>query len=159
VYTTEENTFASNTAESSTVHYANNILGCNRAYHSKDCAYCSWPRDADHMFGCESTRNSSFCINCYYSWKLSRCFECDTSQNCTGSYFLHNCENVHDSMFCFNVKNLKYAVGNAEVGREEFLRLKAMLLSEITRSLAKSRNYGRSIYSLGKSTRASDTKI
>ena len=149
VYTTEENSFASNTAESSTVHYAANILGCNRAYHAKDCAYCSWPRDCDHMFGCESTRDSSFCINCYYSWKLSRCFECDTSQNCTGSYFLHNCENVHDSMFCFNAKNLRYAVSNAEVGREEFERLKKLLLSEIVRSLEKTGSYARSIYNMG----------
>lgn len=149
VYTTEEDSFASNTAESSTVHYAANILGCNRAYHAKDCAYSSWPRDADHMFGCESTRNSSFCIGCYYSWKLSRCFECDTSQNCTGSYFLHNCENVHDSLFCFNAKNLRYAVANAEVGREEFLRLKSLLLSEIVRSLEKTGSYARSIYAIG----------
>jgi hypothetical protein len=72
----------------------------------------------------------------------------DTSQNCTGAYFCHNCENVHDSMFCFNAKNLRYAIGNAEVGKEAFERAKRMLLAEITSSLEKTGDYERSIYGI-----------
>ena len=150
LFTPEEFLFTSNAAECSTVHYGSNVLCCSRAYHAKDSAYSCWPRDSDHMFGCDATRNSSFCFHCYNSYKLTRCFDADTSQNCTGSYFLHNCENVHDSMFCFNVKNLRYAIGNAEVGKEEFGRVKKMLLSEIAASLEKTRDYKRSIYGIAR---------
>ena len=148
VFSTEEFVLTSNAAESSTVHYGNNILCCSRAYHAKDSAYSCWPRDCDHMFGCDATRNSSFCFHCYNSYKLTRCFDVDTSQNCTGCYFCHNCENVHDSMFCFNVKNLRYAIGNAEVGKEAFERAKKLLLSEITSSLEKTGDCKRSIYNI-----------
>jgi hypothetical protein len=154
VFSTEEFVLTTNAAECSTVHYGNNVLCSSRAYHAKDCAYSCWPRDCDHMFGIDATRNSSFCIHCYNSYKLSRCFEVDTSQNCTGAYFCHNCENVHDSMFCFNAKNLRYAIGNAEVGKETFEKAKKMLLAEITASLEKTGDYRRSIYDIARSGKA-----
>ena len=153
VFSTEEFLLTSNAAECSSVHYGNSVLCCSRAYHAKDSGYSCWPRDSDHMFGCDATRNSSFCMHCYNSYKLTRCFEVDTSQNCTGSYFLHNCENVHDSMFCFNVKNLRYAVGNAEVGREEFARVKRLVLGEILSSLEKTRDYPLGIYEIARAGR------
>jgi len=101
-----------NMAECASVQESANGWRASRVYFCKDVAYSFWPRDADHVFGCDSVRNSSFLVNCYNSFKLSRCFEADTCQNCTGCYFCHNCENVHDSMFCFNAKNLRYAIGN-----------------------------------------------
>lgn len=138
-----------NTIECSSVYEASDCFRCSRVYEGKYCAYSFWPRNSEHMYGCDSTRNSSFCLNCYNSYKLSRCFEVDTSQNCTGSYFLHNCENVHDSMFCFNVKNLRYAIGNAEVDKAAFEKFKSMLLAEVLASLEKTHDYKRSIYLIG----------
>ena len=116
----------------------------------KDCAYCTWPRNSEHCYGSARTFACSFVIRCFNSLKLSRCLECDCSRDCTGAYFCHNCENVHDSMFCFNVKNLRYAIGNAEVGKEEFERAKRMLLAEITGSLEKTHDYKRSIYDIAR---------
>ena len=114
----------------------------------KDCAFCTWPRNSEHCYGSARTFMCSFVIRCFNSLKLSRCLECDCSRDCTGAYFCHNCENVHDSMFCFNAKNLRYAIGNAEVGREAFERAKKMLLSEIAASLEKTHDYKRSIYNI-----------
>jgi len=56
-------------------------------------------------------------------------------------------------MFCFNVKNLKYAIGNAEVGKEAFERVKKMLLSEITSSLEKTGDCKRSIYNIARANK------
>lgn len=116
----------------------------------KDCAFCTWPRNSEHCYGSARTFMCSFVIRCFNSLKLSRCLECDCSRDCTGAYFCHNCENVHDSMFCFNVKNLRYAIGNAEVGKEAFERAKRMLLAEITGSLEKTHDYKRSIYDIAR---------
>lgn len=115
---------------------------------SKQCGCGFWIRDSEHVFGGNEVRWSGFCINCYRSENLQRCFECDSCHDCTGLYFSHNCENVHDSLFCFNVKNKRYAIGNAEVGREAFLRAKELLLSGINAELDKSGSTARSIFSL-----------
>jgi len=55
----------------------------------------------------------------------------DSSRGCSDCYYSHNIENCQSCMFCFNVKNLRYAVGNAEVGREKFIAAKKILLDWI----------------------------
>jgi hypothetical protein len=125
--------------------------GCHHGWlfmQSKDCAYCSISRNNESSFGCREAVHSSFSLNCHFSVKLSRCFECDSCNSCSGCYFCHNCENVHDSMFCFNTKNKKYAIGNVEVGREKFMSAKKILLDWINAHLAKSRSLPLDIYSI-----------
>ena len=140
---------SSNMPECLSVQNSHACYHSARVYFTKYSAYCFWPRDSDRVFGCDAIRNSSFCINCYSSYKLTRCFEADTSQNCTGSYFIHNCENVHDSIFCFNTKNKRYAIANQEVGREQFLRIKKLTLDDIVSRLERNGEIKQSIYNLG----------
>ncbi|MCX6769892.1 MAG: hypothetical protein NT051_04410 [Candidatus Micrarchaeota archaeon] len=116
--------------------------------YSKNCAYNFYTLESESVFGCNSVRKSNFVIRCFLSAKLSRCFEVDSSRQCSDCYFCHNCENMQDSMFCFNVKNLKNAVGNAELPREEYLKIKSRVLSEINAHLDKSNGVPYSIFSL-----------
>ncbi|MFH1448738.1 MAG: hypothetical protein ABIG39_07805 [Candidatus Micrarchaeota archaeon] len=116
--------------------------------YAKYCGYTFWPRSSEHAFGCHAVFDSSFCINCYYSVKLTRCFEMDSCRNCSDCYFCHNCENLDECMFCFNVKSKRYAVGNVEVGREEYLRLKKMVLGRIGKELEGKKDVPCDIYNL-----------
>jgi hypothetical protein len=125
-----------------------NCFRCEINIGAKNCAHTFWPRDCDSMVGSFACMASSHSLKCYFSRNLSRCFEVDASRNCTGCYFCHNCENVHDSIFCFNVKNLRYAIGNAEVGKEEFLRVKKLLLDGIAQEAGKSQDCRWSVYNL-----------
>jgi len=52
-------------------------------------------------------------------------------------------------MFCFNAKNLRYAVGNVEVGRERFMEMKKKLLGEIARELEGKKGLRWGIYNIG----------
>ncbi len=115
---------------------------------SRLCASCFMARTCEHAFGCTDARNLSFCINCNDSVKLTRCFECDNSSNCSDCYFIHNCENLHDCMFCFNVKNLRHAIGNYEVGKEEYIRIKKILLDALGGRIEKSGDFPLTIYNI-----------
>ncbi|MBS3069355.1 hypothetical protein J4441_03235 [Candidatus Micrarchaeota archaeon] len=115
----------------------------------KYCAYSFWPRNSEYVFGCNTLFDSAFCINCYYSIGLSRCLEMDSCKNCADSYFCHNCENLSDCMFCFNAKNLKYAVGNAEVGKENYMKIKSIVRGEILERLEKGKTLPFDVYSIG----------
>jgi len=116
---------------------------------AKYCACGMWPRTSEHCFGFDSLLDCSFCVKCYNSQKLTRCFECDSCNSCSGCYFCHNVENCHDCLFCFNVKNLKYAIGNVEVGKEEYARVKKMVLDEIAKKVTKDKKLDLSIYNIG----------
>ncbi|HQT44477.1 MAG TPA: hypothetical protein PLO51_00710, partial [Candidatus Micrarchaeota archaeon] len=118
--------------------------------YARYCAMSFWPRKAEYIFGSNTVFNSKFCIRCYFSNNLSRCFEVDSSTNCSDSYYLHNCENVHESMFCFNAKNLRHAIGNVEVGKENFQMAKKILLGHLARELDKKNDAGLTIFDIGK---------
>ncbi|MFH1447659.1 MAG: hypothetical protein ABIG39_02240 [Candidatus Micrarchaeota archaeon] len=134
--------------ESATYGYSHFIFRCSFPHTTKYAAYCFWPRESEYVFGCSMVFSSSFCINCYHSENLTRCFEVSDSQSCTDSYFCHNCENVRDSMFCFNTKGKRYAIGNVEFGREKYIQVKRLVLSDLLKALEENCEIKLSIYNV-----------
>ena len=116
--------------------------------YSKCCAYSFWPRSSEYAFGCDTVFDSTFCVNCYQSVNLKRCLEMDSCSSCSDCYFCHNCENLQNCMFCFNTKNKSYAIGNVEVGREEYMKAKAMVTAQLAGQLEKSGKTDYDIFSL-----------
>ncbi len=116
---------------------------------SKYCAYCMWPRDSEYIFGSDFVLSSKFCLKCFRSVNLARCFEVSHSTNCSDCYFCHNCEGLLECMFCFNTKGLRYAIGNREVGKEAYMRIKKLILGEIAEKLEKEKRLGCSIFNVG----------
>ncbi|VVB57904.1 Uncharacterised protein [Candidatus Anstonella stagnisolia] len=110
------------------------IVDC---FYSKYVAYNFLTDYNESTFGCSRNFTSKFSIHCYNSKGVNLAFEADACTNCSGIMFCHNCEHVFDSLFCFNVKNKRYAVLNVEVGREEYLRVKKMLTDYILQNLEK----------------------
>ncbi len=116
---------------------------------SKYCAFGMWPKDSTNCFGMDSLMDSNFCVKCYHSTKLTRCFEMDNCRDCADSMFCHNCESVSNAMFCFNVKSKRYAIGNAEVGRDQFMDVKKKVVDEILEKIEKDKRLNLSIYEVG----------
>ena len=87
--------------------------------------------------------------NCCHSNTLRRCLEVDSSSNCSDCYFCHNCENLQNCMFCFNTKNKSFAIGNAEVGKGEYARMKKLVLAEIAIKLDKAGGLSFDAFSIG----------
>jgi hypothetical protein len=80
---------------------------------------------------------------------MARSFECDGSEACADGYFLHNCENVRDSMFCFNAKNLTNAIGNAPLPAADYKRIKTSLVSQLADELEKRKSLKWDIFNIG----------
>ena len=73
----------------------------------------------------------------------------DCSNKCSDSYFLHNCENVNDAMFCFNVKNLRNAIGNSQLPPDKFQKTKSSLVEQMFSELEKKKSLKWNIYNIG----------
>jgi hypothetical protein len=117
--------------------------------HAKYCAYCFWPRNSEYLFGCDFAFSCKSCLKCYHSVELSRCFEVSHSNSSSDCLFCHNVENCENCMFCFNAKGLRYAIGNVEVGKEKYDKVKALVLADILRRLEKDKKLDASIFSVG----------
>ncbi|MEW6528646.1 MAG: hypothetical protein AB1391_02040 [Candidatus Micrarchaeota archaeon] len=92
--------------------------------------------------------SSEFCVSCY---DISNCKNCLEIEGCSSSSelcFSHNCENIMGGIFCFNAKGLRYAIGNIEVGRDEFLRVKKILLDYVNNELEKNNRVNFDIFTL-----------
>lgn len=127
-----------------------NVYYSEDIYHKvKNIAFCHYTAFSEYMFGCYNVPSSSFCVHCYHSTKLSRCFELDGCTSCRDCMFCHNCEGLKDCIMCFNAKNLRYAVGNIEIGKQEYLRIRKILTDYIVRSLNKEKRIGLNIYNIG----------
>ena len=115
---------------------------------SKYIAYSFWSRTSDSLFGCSLLTDCSFCIKCHSSTKLTRCFEVNDSNTCADCYFCHNSENLQDCMFCFNAKGKRYAIGNVEVGREAYVKVKKLVVGSILCELERSHSLCYDIYNV-----------
>ncbi len=118
------------------------------ASHDKCCGFNAWPRNSEHIFGSGLAFNSEFCFKCFDAVNLKRCFECDSSRECSDSWFCHNVEAMQNALFCFNTKSKRYAVGNAEVGKEQFSKTKKIVQDFVIESLKKKKDVPLSIYNI-----------
>ena len=139
------------------------IVDVSQAIDSTDI-YCMWDCTTSTRSGCYTAviqsqyifggylraLDSEFCINLYDSTKVKRCFEVDSCSQSNSCYFCHNVEGCENCIFCCNVKGLHYAVFNKELPKEEYLRIKRMLLDYVNLELSKKKRLERSVFSLDK---------
>ncbi len=137
-----------NLIECATYASSSNSYRCSAVGYSKYCAYSFWPMHSQYLFGTDSPFDSRFSINIYSCTNQTRCFEIDCCGYCMDTYFSHNCENVNDSMFCFNTKNKRCCIGNAPLPPEEYKRIKSSLLSQLYDELNTKKDLKYDIYNI-----------
>ena len=150
-YTTQYDVGANqNIIDTPIMHYSSDSCRNSVSSYSKKCAYCNHAFQSEALFGCSTMMTeSTFCIRCHNCVKTSYSLELDACKSCFRCMFCHNCEGLSDSMFCFNAKNLRYAIGNVEVGREEYMRIRQKVVAELLARLEKTGDIGMDIYSIG----------
>ena len=116
---------------------------------SKNCGYCFWMDGCADSFGCWGPFDSFSCIHTHYCNTQSRTFEIDCCGHCYDSYFLHNCENVRESMFCFGVKNRKNCIGNAELDAATYAKVKGALCEQMWSEISRKKSLKWDIYNIG----------
>jgi len=98
---------------------------------SRYVGYTYWPTNVEYGFGLYSVRGGSHIVNVYVSKDIKRGFEVDNSRSCSDVYYCHNCEDVHEGMFSFNIKGKRNTVGNAELSQDKYRRIKRALIEQI----------------------------
>jgi hypothetical protein len=123
--------------------------------HSKHSGMSSIVTDSEYCFGGYiRILECQFCISCNNITKCSGCFECDSCFSCRNCLFCHNCENVEEGILCFNLKGARYAILNQPVSKEEYMRVKKMLLDYINGELERKGGLEKDIFALGRAKSA-----
>ncbi|MCX6777675.1 MAG: hypothetical protein NT157_02210 [Candidatus Micrarchaeota archaeon] len=130
------------------LHSANVYKGYESTY-SENTGLTSLSLHSKYVYGCNRIIDSQFCLKCYNSLYLARCLELDGCTNCSDSYFLHNCEGLNDAMFCFNLKGGRFKIGNTELPREKYSKVKESLIEQMASELERNKTLRWSIYDIG----------
>ncbi|VVB56661.1 Uncharacterised protein [uncultured archaeon] len=117
--------------------------------HSKYSGYSFWPRNSEYLFGVNVVFHSKFCLKCYNSVNLTRCFEVSHSSNSSDCYFCYNVDACSECLFCTNAKSLRYAIFNHSYPKEEYLRVKKLVLAEISAKLQKDQKLDLNVFNVG----------
>jgi hypothetical protein len=150
-YTFEYDSGGNDSAVSCPLSYkSRNVYKIAESVESKNSALGCMVFECDYVFGSHlKMQNSKFCLNCCDSANVSNCLETDSSYHSINCYFCHNCENVENGIFCFNAKGKRYAVGNTEVGPQEFARIRKILLDYVLENLKEKKTCNLGIFSVG----------
>ena len=87
---------------------------CINCSHCIDCSYCSGCSYCTDCSGC------SHCTDCPHCSHCSDCSHCTDCFGCSGCTDCFDCFDCSDCFNCRNVKGLKYAICNMEVGKEAY---------------------------------------
>jgi hypothetical protein len=134
-----------NVEHSDAVVDSTDILNSSFIVRSKRVAYSYLMRENEDTFGSTSSGQSTHIVRCFYNNALRRCFECCTCIGSSDCYFSYNLTNCMDCLFTFNVRTKRYLIGNVQLGRDEYLRLKAKLIGEMAEQLKKEKQLDFSI--------------
>ncbi|MFA6530583.1 MAG: hypothetical protein WCT31_02545 [Candidatus Micrarchaeia archaeon] len=138
----------SNSIKSSLLYQGINALYVCDLTLGKNCGYCTYGLSDEAVFGCFRTIHSKFTIRCESCYNVTACFEMDGCSNCSNSMFCHNCENLDYCMFCFNAKSKRYAIGNVEVGREQYMKIRKIVIDSLVKQITEKKKLDFDIYNL-----------
>ncbi|MFH1470281.1 MAG: hypothetical protein ABIF01_00880, partial [Candidatus Micrarchaeota archaeon] len=139
-----------NTTETVCMYHSIDTYQVSDATYSKKCAYCVHMQECEDVFGSGVLMvGSTYSIRCYDCVNVTMCMDLDSCKNCHRCMLCHNCEGLSDCMFCFNAKSLRYAIGNVEVGKERYERIRKMIVGEMLKRIEREGDIGFDICSLG----------
>ncbi|MCX6770552.1 MAG: hypothetical protein NTX79_00700 [Candidatus Micrarchaeota archaeon] len=116
---------------------------------SQRSACCDGIIQSKYVFGGSWRQlDSEFCVKSCDITVCKRCFEIDGCTNCSACYFCHNLEGCEECLFCSNVKGMRYAVLNQQLPREEYARVKKLMLDYVNAEINTKKRCSRSIFAL-----------
>lgn len=116
------------------------IYNCENIYQSTDCRF------SNNLIFCDSCGNSSFLMASKRSNTCNFSIRCDDSKNCnncyniicsnqiSNSFFIQDCSNLYECMFCSHIASKKFCIANMQFSESEYYIIKKQIMSWIINS-------------------------
>ncbi len=123
--------------DSINVSKSDTIYGCENVYRSSDCNGCKSVIYCDSCSQCEfvlaSQRSSTcnFCIRTDDSKNCSNSYNVICSNKISNSFFIQDCFNLHECMFCSHIENKRFCIANMQFEKEEYYEIKKAIIQWI----------------------------
>lgn len=131
-YTTTERVYDStNVSQSDTIYSCENVYRCNDCRKCKNAIYLDGCGTCEFMIASQRSGNSSFCLRVDDSANCTSSYNVICSAKISHSFFIQDCDNLHECMFCSHISNRKYCIANMPFEKEEYFAIKTEIVKWI----------------------------
>ena len=137
-YTTTQRVYdCINVSQSDPMYTSENV------YRSTDCRKCKniiftdGCADCQNVIACQRSSTSNFGLRIADSSGCLNSYNVICSSKISNSYFIQDCNNLYECIFCSHIANKKYCIANMQFEREEYMMIK----KEIVKWILSSNNF------------------
>ncbi len=134
-YTTTERQIDSlNVAKSDGIYRSENVYNSCDIRNSKNILFCESGDSYEYVVAGSRSTASSFCIRVEDSQLCTSSFNVIWSNKVSNSFFIQDCYDVMDCMFCSHIAGKRFCIANMQFTEEEYNHLKQQVIQWIFRS-------------------------
>lgn len=132
--TTERQIDSINVAQSDSIYGSENVYRSTDIRRSKNVLFCEGGSDLEYVVACSRSQTSSYCVRVEDSQLCTNSFNVIWSAKVSKSFFIQDCYDVMDCMFCSHIAGKQYCIANMQFEKEEYEKLKLEVIKWIFNS-------------------------
>lgn len=125
---TERSIDSENIAECDMIYFSQKVYKSQDVHRSRNVILSDTVLDSEFIAASQRSQTSNFCLRLEDSKECSNSFAISWSGNVSGSFFLHDCKDMQDSMFCSHLASKRYCIANMQYTEEEYNKIKAEVI-------------------------------
>ena len=121
-----------NVAQSDDIRHSENIFRSQDVESSKNIIFCESVRPgSEFLVASQRCQASNFCIRLEDSGETSNSFSVSWSTKISNSFFIQDCANMQDCMFCSHLNSKQFWIANMPFEEAEYRQIKDMVIKWI----------------------------
>jgi hypothetical protein len=132
--TTERTIDSANIGQSDSINASENVFRSMDIRDSKNVLFSEGGNNLEYVVAASRSKTSSFCIRVEDSQLCSNSFNVIWSAKVTNSFFIQDCFDVMDCMFCSHIAGKRFCIANMQFTEEEYYAIKEKVVRWILTS-------------------------
>lgn len=134
-FTTTERVYDSiNVIKSDTIYECENVYRCSDCIGSKNIVFCDSCGNSEYVLASQRSGTCNFCIRTDDSKNCSNSYNVICSNKISNSFFIQDCFNLYECMFCSHIANKRFCIANMQFEEEEYYNIKKAIIYWILNS-------------------------
>lgn len=118
-------------AESDGIYNSSSVYHSVSIFDSKNIIFCYKIFDCNYMLASRDNSSCTLGIRVKESIFCSSSFEVSWSNKISKSMFIHDGFDLYECLFCSHLRSKKYCIANMQFGKEEYFKIKKMVIDWI----------------------------
>ena len=120
--------------ESASVFECDNIYNCEHVYRSQDCSasknllWCDSVHKSEFVVASQRSQALSFCLRAEDSKESSNSFSVVWSGKVANSFFVQDCYDVTDCMFCSHITSKRFCIANMQFEEADYVKIRDQVI-------------------------------